>query len=154
MDSSENSKDVFEAAIFLAKTSNAEIMLLHVLSPQEEGYPQIGLHYSLKHHARKPDDNISKYLKQWEEFESQGLKFLRSHLDRAIAVGIKAELTQNFGNPSWSICDLARTWGADLIVMGRRSHYDLKDALYGSVSNYVMHNSQCAVLALPHPCGQ
>jgi nucleotide-binding universal stress UspA family protein len=65
-------------------------------------------------------------------------------------MGIKAEMTQNFGDPKWNICDLARTWGADLIVMGRRANYDIKDAIHGSVSNYVLHNSHCAVLTLQH----
>ncbi|MGA9378157.1 MAG: universal stress protein, partial [Phormidium sp.] len=89
-------------------------------------------------------------LRQREKFESESLELLRSHLVQAIAMGIKAEMTQNFGDPKWNICDLARTWGADLIVMGRRASYDLKDAIHGSVSNYVLHNSHCAVLTLQH----
>ncbi|HEY9301901.1 MAG TPA: universal stress protein [Phormidium sp.] len=95
-------------------------------------------------------DSISSYLKQREKFENQSLELLRSHLVQAIAMGIKAEMTQNFGDPKWNICDLARTWGADLIVMGRRTNYDLKDAIHGSVSNYVLYNSHCVVLTLQH----
>ena len=148
LDSLETSNNILAAALFMAKTSNAELMLLHVLSPFEEGYPNMSIQMSKSSHLNTHQETISSYLKQRENFEQQSLELLRSHLVQAIAKGIKAEMTQNFGDPKWNICDLARTWGADLIVMGRRANYDLKDAIHGSVSNYVLHNSHCTVLTL------
>lgn len=150
IDSLETSNNILAAALFMANTSNAELMLLHVLSPDEKGYPNISIQVSNNSLAVTHQDTITKYLKQRENFESQSLELLRSHFMQAIAMGIKAEMTQNFGDPKWNICDLARTWGADLIVMGRRANYDIKDAIHGSVSNYVLHNSHCAVLTLQH----
>ncbi|MFB2893499.1 universal stress protein [Aerosakkonemataceae cyanobacterium BLCC-F50] len=150
MDSLETSNHILAAALFMAKTSNAELMLLHVVSPYEEGYPNISIQVGKNSQILTHKDSISNYFKQREKFESQSLELLRSHLVQAIAMGIKAEMTQNFGDPKWNICDLARTWGADLIVMGRRASYDIKDAIHGSVSNYVLHNSHCAVLTLQH----
>lgn len=150
IDSLQTSNDILAAALFMAKASNAELMLLHVLSPFEEGYPNISIQMSNNSQTVTHQETISTYLKQREKFESKSLELLRSHLVQAIAIGIKAEMTQNFGDPKWNICDLARTWGADLIVMGRRANYDLKDAIHGSVSNYVLHNSHCAVLTLQH----
>jgi len=58
------------------------------------------------------------YREQWH-FEKQGLELPRSRTDEANAAGVNAEFTQNI-SPGRTICDLARTWGADLIVMGRR----------------------------------
>lgn len=151
MDSLEASNYIMTAALFMAQASNAELMLLHVLSPYEEGYPNMTLQLSNNYPVVTHQDSISSYLRQRESFESKSLELLRSHLVQAIATGVKAEMTQNFGDPKWNICDLARTWGADLIIMGRRANYDIKDAIHGSVSNYVLHNSQCAVLTLQHP---
>lgn len=148
MDSLQTSNDILAAALFIAKANNAELMLLHVLSPYEAGYPNMSIQVSKNSLTVTHQDSINSYLKQREKFESQSLELLRSHLVQAIAKGIKTEMTQNFGDPKWNICDLARTWGADLIVMGRRANYDIKDAIHGSVSNYVLHNSHCAVLTL------
>jgi nucleotide-binding universal stress UspA family protein len=150
MDSLENSNHILAAALFMATASNAELMLLHVLSPDEEGYPNMSVQVSKNSLTLTHQDSINSYLKRREKFETQSLELLRSHLLQAIAMGVKAEMTQNVGDPKWNICDLARTWGADLIVMGRRANYGLKDALHGSVSNYVLHNSHCAVLTLQH----
>lgn len=150
IDSLETSNHILAAAFFMAKASNAELMLLHVLSPYEEGYPNMRIQVSNNSLSLSNQESIASYFKQRENFESQSLELLRSHFVKAIAMGIKAEMTQNFGDPKWNICDLARTWGADLIVMGRRASYDIKDAIHGSVSNYVLHNSLCPVLTLQH----
>ncbi|MFB2836151.1 universal stress protein [Floridanema evergladense] len=150
IDSLETSNNILAAALFMAKTSNAELMLLHVLSPYEKGYPNMRIQIINNSQTFTHQESITSYLKQREKFEEKSLELLRSHLMQAISMGIKAEMTQNFGDPKWNICDLARTWGADLIVMGRRANYGLKDAIHGSVSNYVLHNSHCAVLTLQH----
>ncbi|MBE9229130.1 universal stress protein [Phormidium sp. LEGE 05292] len=150
IDSLETSNHILAAALFMAKASNAELMLLHVLSPFEEGYPNMRIQIINNSQTFTHQETITTYLKQREKFESQSLELLRSHLVQAIAMGIKAEMTQNFGDPKLNICDLARTWGADLIVMGRRANYDIKDAIHGSVSSYVLHNSLCPVLTLQH----
>jgi len=150
IDSLENSSHIFETALFLAKVNNAQLMLLHVLTLYEEGYPKIGIQVSQNASAEGHQETINSYLKQREEFENQTLELLRSRLAQATSVGIATDLRQNFGDPKWNICDLAHTWGADLIVMGRRGHYSLKDTIHGSVSNYVLHNSHCAVLTLQH----
>jgi len=150
INSLETSNNILAAALFMAKASNAELMLLHVLSPYEAGYPDMRIQVSNNSLNLSNQESITSYLKQREKFEKKSLELLRSHLMQAIAMEIKAEMTQNFGDPKLSICDLARTWGADLIVMGRRANYDIKDAIHGSVSNYVLHNSQCAVFTIQH----
>lgn len=145
MDNSEDSKHIFEKALSLAKLTNAHLMLLHVLSPEDEGYPNMDLQPSLSYYAGR-HEQIDSYLKRLKEFEERGREILRSRLTKATTVGVKAEFCQNTGNPRWSICDLARTWDADLIVMGHRDRIRLKDMGLGSVSNYVTHNAHCSVL--------
>ena len=88
------------------------------------------------------------YQEQWETFEEQGLELLRSRTDEATAAGVSTEFTQNSGNPGRTICDLARNWGSDLIVIGRRGHSGLSELILGSVSNYVLHHAPCSVLTV------
>ena len=49
----------------------------------------------------------------------------------ATNAGVSTEFTQNSGNPSRNICELARTWGADLIAIGRRGHSGLNELILG-----------------------
>lgn len=93
---------------------------------------------------------LQNYLEQWEELKEQSLSMLRSYTDEATAAGVKAEFSQNLGSLGRTICELAHTWGADLIVTGRRGHSLLQEALLGSVSNYVMHHAPCSVLTVHH----
>ena len=145
LDGSESSKQIFNAALALAKATNATLMLLHVLSTEADGYPNLELQPTLSYYPGRQEE-ITRYLKRLKAFENKGIELLRSRILEATAAGVKAEFTQNTGNPSWSICDLARTWGADLIVMGRRGRAGLKEAVLGSVSTYVTHNAQCSVM--------
>ena len=43
----------------------------------------------------------------------------------------------------------ARTWGADLIVMGTRGHDSLGDSLWGSRTERVLHGAPCPLLTVP-----
>lgn len=145
LDDSESSKQIFNAALALAKLTNASLMLLHVLSTEADGYPNLELQPTLSYYPSRPEE-IHKYLKRLKAFENQGIELLRSLIVEASAIGVKAEFTQNTGNPSWSICDLARTWEADLIVMGRRGSSGIEETDLGSVSNYVTHNARCSIM--------
>ena len=43
------------------------------------------------------------------------------------------------------ICELAKFWNADLIIMGRRGRSGLAEVFLGSESNYVLHHAPCSV---------
>jgi nucleotide-binding universal stress UspA family protein len=148
IDHSEMGKRVFDEAVFLAKATNACLMLLHVLSPYEEGHPDLGTLASVAYYPGMDDDIVKQYLKQWESYKKEGLEQLRSYTEEAIRLGVKAELIQLTGSPAYVICDQARTWGADLIIMGRRGLSGLKEAILGSISNYVTHHAYCSVLTV------
>ncbi|MGF1602952.1 MAG: universal stress protein [Thermosynechococcaceae cyanobacterium] len=60
------------------------------------------------------------------------------------------ETQQPLGDAGFSICDVARTWQADVIIVGRRSRAYLSKLFLGSVSNYISHHSPCSVFIV-HP---
>lgn len=150
IDNSGTSNYVFDAAVDLAKATNACLMLLHVLSPYEQGYPVMPIPSSLVYYPGMQDEAVKAYLEEWEAHKEQGLERLRSLTAKATALGVSTEFTQTPSTPGYAICDLACSWGADLIIMGRRGHLGLKEAILGSVSNYVTHHACCSVLTV-HP---
>ncbi|MEO1430250.1 MAG: universal stress protein [Cyanobacteria bacterium J06633_8] len=65
--------------------------------------------------------------------------------EQATKLGVKTEFSQNVGEPSRMICDIARNWEADVIVIGRRGRRGISEFVMGSVSNYVFHHAHCSV---------
>jgi nucleotide-binding universal stress UspA family protein len=148
IDASESSKKVFDEALSLAKLHSAELMLLHVLSPLDEGYPTLMFPGAADVYPNLYDEIIKSYKLQWHEFEEKNLDILRSLATEASNAGVSAEFSQNTGDAGKTICNVASSWRADLIVMGRRGHRGLSELLLGSVSNYVIHHSSCSVLTI------
>lgn len=67
--------------------------------------------------------------------------------DAAAALGLpNAELTVISGPPGPSICALAESSGAAVIVLGTRGNSGLRRAMLGSVSDFVVRNAPCPVL--------
>jgi nucleotide-binding universal stress UspA family protein len=142
------SDHVLNEAIAIAKMGPATLMLLHVLSPTEEGYPTPiypgpdsvypGLH----------EQAIRTYAEQWEAYQRSAIEFLKQLTEDVAKSGIPVEFTQNAGDPGKAICELAKTWDADLIILGRRGHTGLKELFLGSISNYVLHHAPCSVLTI------
>ena len=147
IDSSENGQRVLGQAIDLAKTTEADLMLLHVLSGEEEGSPNFFM-AGLEYYPVITNEIAEMYQRQWTEYKNRGLEMLRSYAEQASTDGVKAEFSQNMGSPGRTICDIARTWQADLIVIGRRGHSGFNELLLGSVSNYVLHHAPCSVLTV------
>jgi nucleotide-binding universal stress UspA family protein len=147
VDRSENGKKALEAAIALAKAMGSSLMLLHVLSSEEEGSPPMSTLTTLEYYPVNAT-LFESYQKLWETYEKEGLELLRSYADKAMAAGVSTEFTQNSGNPGRTICEMAQNWGADLILMGRRGHSGVKELVLGSVSNYVLHHAHCSVFTI------
>jgi nucleotide-binding universal stress UspA family protein len=146
LDHSEASQAVFERAIELAKANQARVMLLHIISPIDEGvptpiYPMPDSLYPMQHEALIQSSN-----QLFSQVEQAGLDMLRARDAAATAAGVRCEFTQHVGDPGTSICTIARTWNADLIVMGRRGRSGISEFFLGSVSNHVMHQAGCSVL--------
>ena len=139
---------VLDEAIDLAKAIDCKVMLLHVLSSEEEGAPQptsIDLGRARLSGSR---DLLTAFRESWKQYEQACLQRLIRYADYAKSKGIDVEWTQQPGSAGRLICDIATVWHADLIMMGRHGRVGLNELLMGSVSNYVTHHAGCAVLLI------
>lgn len=150
LDSSEIGKIVFDEALALAKPFMSNLMLLHVISFEEKNNPNMLTFPNLAYYPGLSGRTLELYQEQWKSLEKYGLELLRKYANEATAVGVSTEYTHSFGSPGKTICNLARNWEADLIIMGRRGHVGLSELFLGSVSNYVLHHAPCSVLAVQH----
>lgn len=144
IDRSPTGEAVFNAALALTKATRGSLMLLHVLSAEEKDSPLMPTLTTIDHYPLN-GKLLEHYWQRWRTYEEDGLKLLRSYTDASAKAGVSNEFTQNAGNPSREICAVARTWDADLIVIGRRGHSGLNELITGSVSNYVFHHASCSV---------
>ncbi len=140
---SPNNKSVFDSAVYLAKETGANLMLLHVISAQEEDYPMVSTtdYYPVMFDA----SDYKTYQKKLTEYQQKGLDGLKKLQETAEAAGVDTEYTQLTGNPGRKICELAKTCNADLILIGSRGLTGLKEMFLGSVSNYVTHHAPCSI---------
>ena len=134
IDNSTLGLQVFNEALALAKICNANLLLLHVLSDEEIGYPDV--------------HNLTDHLDRWETSKLNGLRLLEAHQKTAIDAGIKTGITQTPGTSGRTICEIAEGWQADVIIVGHRGLSGLKELVHGSVSNYLVHHAPCSVLTV------
>lgn len=151
LDLSNTGEEVFQQALNLAKLTSAELMLIHVLSPEEDGIPDTTMFSQIDYYPAWTDESMGIYLKKLEAYKEEGLEMLQGFCARANTENIKTEFSQNVGNPGKVICQVAGAWGADLIVIGRRGVSKITEFFMGSVSNYVLHHAPCSVHIVHHP---
>ncbi|GAB4364592.1 MAG: universal stress protein [Elainellaceae cyanobacterium] len=145
IDRSPQSSFVFEKALEQAH-EGCEMMITHVVRMETEvpsgsfmglgTIADVDTYGTLK---RAQQERIQKELKHSRDW-------LQPYYQQAIAKGIITETECRAAEPAVWICDLAKNWEADLIVLGRRGHQGLKEIVLGSVSNYVVHHASCSVL--------
>jgi nucleotide-binding universal stress UspA family protein len=126
VDASSQATIVFDRAIELAKKDAASLMIFH------------GIEVEAKITIRS----------DLEAKTEQAQKLLQTYQQKAKEQGVSVESSHRVGEPGASICNLAQTWGADLIVLGRRGYRGITEVLLGSVSNHVIHHAPCSVLVV------
>lgn len=150
LDDSESSRNVFAKALALAQMFDAQLLLLHVIAPSFEDYPEMPLvaDFGVYHYAALHEDAIKRHIEHCAALERHGLERLRSLAAEARNVDVVAQFSQNLGEPGRTICEMAGNWQADLIAIGRRGRNQLSEFFLGSVSNYVLHHAPCSVLTV------
>ena len=139
---------VFEQALELADKGGSSLMVFHTLNwnPDQDTNPLLGIGtladvdtYGTLERLRH--ESLCKDIEQVKTW-------LKAYAEQATAKNIRTEIDCKLGNPSSMICQAAQSWGADLIVLGRRGYNGLSEILLGSVSNYVIHHAPCSVLVV------
>jgi len=153
IDQSDFGREVFRQALDLASAAHGELLLVHVLSTDEETAPRMPLSPILDYYPVLDDKPLRVFLEEWSEYEKEGRSLLDQYLAEAQEAGVAVESRQPTGSAGKQLCEVAREWGADLIVTGRRGRSGLSELVLGSVSNYVMHHAPCAVLVVPRTIG-
>ena len=141
-------QEVFSEALALALAQQATLHILQVLYPLKSPYPD-PLYLTLESSLSPVNtEAFGAYVSRWREVEQESLTQLKGYLETAQAAGVRALTSQRVGEPGREICALAQEWSADLILLGRRGMQGLGELLLGSVSNFVMHRANCAVLVV------
>jgi nucleotide-binding universal stress UspA family protein len=158
IDNSQLSHSVFAAALELAKSNKAAIMLLHCVTTDmvAEATPPIALETTLPLGLVNTDYQTQQILLEKQIEEAQAL--LKGYREEAMSHGVPTQSDYQVGEAGDQLCEVAKDWGADLIVVGRQGHTGLKEALLGSVSNHVVHHAPCSVLVIqqvePEPAAE
>lgn len=145
---------VFETSLSIAAATGADLLLLHVLSDHDTQSPSFPITPSIttaiatdREYTTPWDQDTWKiYQRQWKAYVDESLGILRDYTERAEAAEVTADFLQTTDLPSKGICKAAKTWQADLIVMGSHQRKGLHELLLGSVSNDVMHHAPCSVM--------
>lgn len=138
--------DVFETALSIATATDASLLLLHVLSRHGKDSPSSPVAVDWDYAIPLSPDAWKSYQRQWQTYEEKGLTLLHGYTERAEAAGVTADFSQTINTPGIGIIQAAKTWQADLIVMGSHQRKGIQELMLGSVSGYVMHHASCSVM--------
>jgi nucleotide-binding universal stress UspA family protein len=133
VDGSEASNRTIESIIAGKEQFTAPLTVLHVVNVDKLAYRMI------------PDFQIDMIR---ESARKSGEALLREQVARFTAAGIVCEARLEIGSPRETICRIANDEGVDLVILGRRGMGEIRDALFGAVSNYVLHHVRCPVLLI------
>ena len=143
LDGSQLSQEVFQQGLSLAQMFDAELQLLHVISPLKAEYQNTVSLAGSGYYSNNVNETAEE---QWQLLVENRLDYLQSLAETAIEAGVSAEFVQEIGQPEHQICKSAKDWEADLIVVGSHGRKGLSELFLGSVSNYVSHHIPCDVL--------
>jgi nucleotide-binding universal stress UspA family protein len=132
VDGSSTAGRTLEKIVALKEHFPQQLTLLHVVDVDKLAYRMI------------PDFQIEMVRDNAGKAGQQVLEDRTATLTRA---GFSVDARLVFGSPRQAICKMANEEGFQLVVIGRReSTGELRDVLFGSVANYVLHNVTCPVL--------
>jgi len=152
LDDSELSHRVFSQTLELAQANQAEVMLFHCVTINSFGQSAVPIPVDLGMNTQLMDQAYQAQLLLMETEVKQSESLLKKYCNAAANQGMQVEFdSQMDGDPGHCICEHAKNWGADLIILGRRGRTGLTEVFLGSVSNYVVHHASCSVFIIQEP---
>ncbi|MBV6624272.1 MAG: universal stress protein [Rivularia sp. (in: Bacteria)] len=152
-------ESVFFEALSLAENIKAQLTLIHCLSDPTEMamMSQTGLDTGYGLPITPSASTISPAMVNMDLIKEANItkhheaeKHLELYQQQASSKGVSVESKcyESTGNIGLKICQIAQDLNVDLIVLGRKGHNSIAEALLGSVSNYVLHHAPCAILVI------
>ena len=133
VDGSDAADRMIEAIIARKAQFQAPLTVLHVVNVDKLAYRMI------------PDFQVEMIR---DSARKSGEALLREQADRFTAAGVACEPRLEFGSPRETICRIANEESFDLVILGRRGMGEIRDTLFGAVSNHVLHHVRCPVLLI------
>jgi nucleotide-binding universal stress UspA family protein len=146
LDRSPQASVVFAEALGLSRAPNSTMAIFHCLDWESESLAEVFLGIGTLGDVDLYGTALGQRRTFLERKVRQAQEWLQVYYQQAQEVGISCELKCQAGDPGTRICEFARVWGANIIVLGRRGHRGISEALLGSVSSYVVHHASCSVL--------
>jgi len=129
-------------AIHLAKSSKAQIIILHVIEELHNVPVGITMHYAQMESIKNQLSEVRRESKAIMEKE------MLKRLQICKKNKIKSELKIKFGNPTDEIIKIVKNQRIDLIVMAKRRKLPgmKRFLIFGSVSRKIVEHTSCPVL--------
>ncbi len=124
-DFSDISKDASSDALLLARTYQAELIVLHVFDPSAWNAPSS--YYFIEKTRQRGKDTLLELAKSFD---------------------LEVETIFTEGDPGHEIVRVAEELNADLIVLGTHGYSGWKRFTIGSVAELVVRHAPCAVLTI------
>ncbi|NJM58107.1 MAG: universal stress protein [Synechococcales cyanobacterium RU_4_20] len=135
---------VFEQAINIAKNDASTLLLVSYLPWKPSARSEAESTFNATPAFSRAGLELDALKMELERAQ----EMLRGYQAEAKALGLKASVRCDVGNPSEMICAKAKDWGVDLIIMGRQDRKGLTELVLGRVSNDVLHHAHCSVLVI------
>jgi nucleotide-binding universal stress UspA family protein len=91
---------------------------------------------------------VAAYTEAAEPSRTQHEELARDMAQRLQAAGLEAGSQRRDGDPAEQIVNVAKSWQADLIVVGTHGRTGLRRFLMGSVARNVLLHAHCSVLVV------
>jgi nucleotide-binding universal stress UspA family protein len=149
VDDRDATDNIFTKALQLATQFGSQVMVFHCVKGTMLSFREIYTTASIGAYGGVYNKEM---LEMEEELKREALvelqAWLHSFAEKGEKFGVTIEYDYKTGDPSAQICATAKSWGADLILIGRRGRNGLSEIILGSVSNYVVHHAHCSVLVV------
>lgn len=131
-DESPTANKTLDTIISLKERFSKRLTLLYVINKDQLAYRMI------------PDFQVEMVK---ENATKAGHLLLERAKEKLTTVGFECELMLEFGEPRHTISHIANDQDFQLVVIGRHEGGgEIRDVLFGSVANHVLHNVKCPVL--------
>lgn len=134
VDESEQARWALDMAVRIARTSDAELAVVHVIAEPGSVSPELAYaEPAIRAQMRESGANLVK------------------EAAARVPEGIRVSTMLHEGAAPRHICAAAREWDADLIVIGTHGRGMLGRLLLGGTAENIVRHAHCPVLTVAHP---